>query len=60
MTLYTRFIIVLSITSLGAQTLTAQPSWPRFRGPNGTGIADSDHELPVTFDQAGIPFGKQT
>ena len=51
MALRFRLTIVLSITILSAQILAAQPSWPRFRGPNGTGIADSDHELPVTFDQ---------
>ena len=51
MVLPLRLISVLSITILGSQILAAQPSWPRFRGPNGTGIADSDHELPVTFGE---------
>ncbi len=51
MVLPLRLISVLSITILGSQILAAQPSWSRFRGPNGTGIADSAHELPVTFDQ---------
>ena len=46
-----KFILVLLIIIPCTQTLVAQPSWPRFRGPNGTGIANTDHELPVTFNQ---------
>jgi len=46
-----RLIVVLSISILGTQILTAQSSWPRFRGPNGS-YGRFGHELPVTFGQA--------
>ncbi|MCG8607643.1 PQQ-binding-like beta-propeller repeat protein, partial [bacterium] len=46
-----KLALALSIVLLGAEMLLAQPAWPRFRGPNGAGISESDHALPVTFDE---------
>lgn len=40
--------------------LFAQPSWPRFRGPNGTGIAEGNEELPVKFDQTNNALWQTT
>src|SRR5262245_35580752 len=37
----------LACLALGA-TLTWADNWPRFRGPNGTGVCD-DKEIPVRF-----------
>lgn len=45
-------IVVLCILLFGAQILSAQLQWPRFRGPNGAGIADMQQQLPVTLDAA--------
>ena len=51
MALRLKLIMALLVFFFSAQILSAQSSWPRFRGVNGTGIAATDHKLPVTFDE---------
>jgi len=43
-----RAFLVLLALSANFPVLTAQPFWPRFRGPNGQGVAESAHP-PTTF-----------
>src|SRR5258708_6175112 len=44
------FLALLAL-SCDFPILNAQPFWPRFRGPNGQGVAESAHP-PITFSQA--------
>lgn len=57
---------VALLTAAGVFPLLAQSpaTWPQFRGPNSSGVADSTAKLPVTFGPAqsvlwkqAIPFG---
>lgn len=47
-----RYLTVLLLNCLFVETLASQPivtaQWPRFRGPNGSGVADAD-KPPVHF-----------
>ena len=44
---------VLFVTLLATGQLAGQSSWPRFRGPNGSGVATTAQSLPISF--AGGP-----
>ncbi|OAI46689.1 hypothetical protein AYO44_10960 [Planctomycetaceae bacterium SCGC AG-212-F19] len=41
-------------SQVGADSSTTAPSWPRFRGPNGTGVS-ADKNIPIEFsDQSNV------
>jgi len=43
-----------------AASAAAQENWPRFRGPDGTGVVADDPRLPDTWDQATNVLWKTT
>src|SRR5436309_4081874 len=45
-----RFFKIAFVAILGLVTAAAAADWTRFRGPNGTGIAD-DSTIPVQFKE---------
>ncbi|MEP7363471.1 MAG: PQQ-binding-like beta-propeller repeat protein [Acidobacteriota bacterium] len=54
------FLLLLPLTLVGQD-------WPRFRGPNGSGVADGTAKLPVEFSvahnvawKAAVPFAKSS
>src|SRR5438876_1134646 len=47
-----RMSLVLAVLLLAAAAASAA-NWPRFRGPNGTGIAD-DKDVPVKWEDNAI------
>jgi outer membrane protein assembly factor BamB len=49
---YRRFLIVLGLALL-ACGLASAGDWPRFRGPNGTGIA-TDKDVPVKWTASNV------
>jgi outer membrane protein assembly factor BamB len=60
-----RMCLVLAVAWLTADISTGQ-DWPRFRGPNGSGVADATG-LPVAFGPAtnllwrtAVPFGRSS
>ena len=59
-----RHLLVAAILALGASAIFAS-DWPRFRGPNGSGIADSP--APVEFGpnknidwRTAVPVGRSS
>ncbi len=49
--MFTRFWLVLLILALPRASLHAQENWPRFRGPDASGVADDDPRLPDTWSK---------
>jgi outer membrane protein assembly factor BamB len=41
-----------AVLTLLAVTTTSADNWPRFRGPNGTGVA-ADKDVPIKWDESG-------
>ncbi|HXI43242.1 MAG TPA: PQQ-binding-like beta-propeller repeat protein [Bryobacteraceae bacterium] len=61
-----RMILLLTIVAEGGQHLARGQDWPRFRGPNGTGVSETTG-LPVEFGpdknlswRREIPFGRSS
>jgi outer membrane protein assembly factor BamB len=57
----------LLAVALLALPLAAQPEWPRFRGPNGTGVNAAASNLPAQFSpdknlawKTAVPFGRSS
>jgi outer membrane protein assembly factor BamB len=47
------FLLALVASMCGGLMGLGEANWPRFRGPNGTGIAD-DQQVPVQWSENGI------
>ena len=47
--------VALLVGPLLAGELGAEESWPRFRGPDGTGVA-GDQSVPVKFDETTLAW----
>lgn len=46
-------VLLIVAVGLGGTRILEASNWPRFRGPNGTGIS-TDKGVPVTWDAQGI------
>ena len=54
------FTRVLALTCvLGAIGVAADPNWPRFRGPNGSGQSGADAKLPTEWTEASSAWSAQ-
>lgn len=53
-----RFAVGFAITLLAATGVVPAADWPRFRGPNGTGIAD-DKNIPAQWTDKQVLWKKE-